>query len=57
MIKIDDMHFGFMGRRSTTDAVFVRQLKELLAKKDKHLRHKFVDLEKAFDSVHRELIP
>ena len=51
------MKFGFMGGRSTTDAVFrIRQLKELFAEK-KNPRHQiFVDLEKAFDRVPWELI-
>ena len=57
-IKIDFMKFGFMGGRSTTDAVFrIRQLKKMFAEK-KNPRHQiFVYLEKAFDRVPWELIP
>ena len=52
------MQFGFMGSRLTTYAVLlIRPLKELFAEKKKNLHHIFVDLEKAFDRVHREVIP
>jgi Reverse transcriptase (RNA-dependent DNA polymerase) len=56
IIKIDSMQFGFMEGRGTTDAIFiVRQLQEkFLAKKD--LWMAFVDLEKDFDRVPREVL-
>ena len=48
---------GFMQGRSTTDAIFIlRQLqkKQLVAGKPLYLA--FIDLEKAFDRVPREMI-
>ena len=51
-VRIDDMQFGFMPRRSTTDAIFnVRQLQEKFRAVDKTLYMAFVNLEKAFDHV------
>ena len=50
-IEIDDMQFGF------TDAIFMaRQMQENFRVKDKKLYFGFVDLEKAFDRVPREVI-
>ena len=57
ILKIDSMQFGFMAGRSTTDAIFiVRQLQEKYLAKNKELWMDFVDLEKAFDRVPREVI-
>jgi len=51
-IGIDDMHFGFMKGKGTTDAIFiVRQMQENFRVKGKKLYFGFVDLEKAFDRV------
>ena len=51
-ITIDDIQFGFMSGRGTTDAIFiVRQLQEKFLAKNKNLYLAFVDLEKAFDRV------
>ena len=56
-ISIDAMHFGFMPGRGTTDAVFVvRQLQEKYLQKRRELWMAFVDLEKAFDRVPREVL-
>ena len=56
-VNIDDMQFGFMPGRGTTDAIFIlRQLQEKYISKDKQLFFAFVDLEKAFDRVPREVI-
>ena len=56
-IKIDDMQFGFMPGRGTTDAIFiVRQLQEKFLAKNKNLYLAFVDLEKAFDRVPRQVL-
>ena len=51
------MQFGFVKGKGTTDAIFtVRQMQENLRVKGKRLYFGFVDLEKAFDRVPREVI-
>jgi hypothetical protein len=56
-VKIDEMQCGFMPGKSTTDAMFVvRQLQEKYAAINKELWFAFVDLEKAFDRVPREVV-
>ena len=46
-----DMQFGFMKGKGTTDAIFMD-----FRVKGKKLYFRFVDLEKAFDRVPREVI-
>ena len=56
-ISIDDMQFGFVPGRGTTDAIFIlRQLQEKHLAKNKKLYFAFVDLEKAFNRVPRKVI-
>ena len=51
------MQFGFRPGRGTTDAIFVvRQVQEKYLAKKKELWMAFVDLEKAFDRVPREVV-
>lgn len=51
------MQFGFMKGRGTTDAIFIaRQLQEKYIAKKKKLYFAFVDLEKAFDRVPRDVV-
>ena len=56
-MKIDSVQFGFMAGKSTTDAIFiVRQLQEKYLARHKDLWMFFVNLEKAFDRVPREVV-
>ena len=56
-IDIEDMQFGFMKGKGTTYGIFiVRQMQEKFRAKGKKLYFGFVDLEKAFDRVAREVI-
>jgi len=56
-IDIDDMQFGFLKGKGTIDTIFlVRQMQEKFRPKEKKLYFGFVDLEKAFDRVLREVI-
>ena len=51
-VVIDDMQFGFMPGRGTTDTIFtVTQIQETFLDKNKNLYFAFIDLEKAFDRV------
>ena len=57
MVDIDDMQFGFVLSRGTTDALYiVRQLQEKYLAAKRPLYFAFVDLEKAFDRVPRKVL-
>jgi len=56
-IEVDDMQFGFMKGEGTTDVIVtVRQKQDNFRVKGKKLYFGFVDFEKAFDRVPREVI-
>jgi len=56
-IETDDMQFGFMKGKGTTDAIFMaRQMQENFRVKGEKLYFGFVDLEKAFERVPREVM-
>ena len=57
VLDIDKMQYGFMPGKGTIDTVFVlRRLNEKFRVKNKKLFFIFVELEKAFDWVPREVI-
>ena len=57
VLEIDNMQFGFMPGKGTTDAIFImRKIQEKHQAKKKKLYYAFVDLEKAFDRVPREVV-
>src|SRR4051812_43171870 len=57
IVKTDEMQFGFSPGKGTTDAIFiVRQIQEKFLGKQKELWVAFVDLEKAFDRVPRDVL-
>jgi len=55
-IEIDDTQFGFMKGKGTTYAVFIERQMQENFRTIKKLHFGFVDLEKVFDRVLREVI-
>ena len=57
IVELDEMQFGFTPGRGTTDAIFiVRQIQEKFRAKGRPLYYAFVDLEKAYDRIPREVV-
>lgn len=57
VVAIDESQFGFIPGRGTTDAIFVvRQLQKKYLAVNSQLYMAFVDLEKTFDGVPRQVI-
>ncbi len=57
VVEINRNQFGFMPGRGTTDAVFIlRQIQEKILEGNKKRYWTFVDLEKAFDRVPRDVV-
>ena len=56
-VSSDNMQFGFMPGKGITDAIFImQQVQEKHQAKKKKLYYAFVDLEKAFNTVPREVM-
>ena len=56
LVSLDDIQFGFRLGRGTTDAIFiVRQIQEKYLTQKRDIWIAFVDLEKAFDRVSRDV--
>ena len=57
LVKVDDMQFGFMPGKGTTNALFIsRRMQEEFRGREKKLYMCFVDLEKASDRVPRKVM-
>ena len=57
IVKIEKIQFGFMPGKGTVDAIYiVRRVQESFIEKKKNLFMCFVDLEKVFDQVPRNII-
>ena len=56
-VSIDNMQFGIMPGKGTTDTIFImRQVQKKHQAREKKLYYAFVDLEKAFDRVPGEMV-
>ena len=56
-VSIDNVQVSFMPGKGTTDAIFImRQVQEKHQAKKKKMCYAFMELEKAFDRVPREVV-
>ena len=56
-VTFSEQQYGFMPRKSTTDAMFaLRVLMEKYREGEKALECVFVNLEKAYDKIQREVV-
>ena len=55
-MSINNMQFGFMPGKGTTNAIFIMRQVQVKYQAKKKLYYYFVDLEKAFDRVPREVV-
>ena len=56
-VKISENQFGFMSGRSTTEVIhLLRQLIQRFRERGRNLHMIFIDLEKAYDKVLREVL-
>ena len=56
MVNIDEIQFGLVSGKGTTDAIFVHKLQEKYIAANKLLHFAFVDIEEAFDCVPRKVL-
>ena len=56
LVEVDNMQFGFMPGRRTTDALFIVKRMQEEYGEDKKLYICFMDLEKAFDRFPRRVM-